>query len=111
MSNTPLTQEQVERYWADGYVFVDNALTPSQLAALVDDFESWVEESRHHAAPWGDTMAGRARFDLAPEHSRADPRLRRVASPVEVSDAYRDAMRDNRALDAVAQLIRASTQH
>jgi phytanoyl-CoA hydroxylase len=103
--STPLSPAQIEAYWANGYVFVEHALTAEQLSALVGDFAEWTEESRGHTTPWGETLAGRARFDLAPEHDEADPRLRRVASPVEVSDAYRDAMRDNRALDAVAQLI------
>ncbi len=100
-----LTADQVEAYWADGYAFVENALTRSQLALLVSDFASWVEESRAHGEPYGDTPDGRARFDLEVDHSAARPALRRVASPVDVSDAYRDVMRDSRALDAVAQLI------
>ncbi len=101
----PLTDREIEFYWANGYLFVENAVTGEQLAALVADFEDWTEESRQHAEPYGDTLAGRARFDLAPEHSPEAPRLRRVASPVEVSDTYLEVMRNNRALDAVAQLI------
>lgn len=101
----PLTDDEVEFYWTNGYLFVENAVTDAQLAALVADFDAWTEESRRHTTPYGDTMAGRARFDLAPEHSAEAPRLRRVASPVEVSEAYLDVMRNNRALDAVAQLI------
>ncbi len=103
--STPLSAEHIEFYWANGYVFVEDALSAKQLEALVADFDAWSEESSTHSEAYGDTLADRPRFDLAPEHSAADPRLRRVASPVEVSDAYRDVMRDNRALDAVAQLI------
>ncbi len=105
MTSGPLTPHQVDSYWTNGYFFVENALTDDQLAELIADFDAWTEESRAHTAPYGDTLAHRPRFDLAPEHSEDAPRLRRVASPVEVSDAYLGAMRDNRALDAVAQLI------
>ena len=101
----PLSPEEIDSYWADGYLFVEHAITPEQLEALVADFDAWVEESREHHEPYGDTLAGRPRFDLAPEHTAKAPRLRRVASPVEVSDNYLAVVRDNRALDAVAQLI------
>ena len=99
------SQDQIDSYWADGYLFVEDALTKDQLSALIVDFGAWTEESRSHSEPWGETLAERPRFDLAPEHSSQTPRLRRVASPIEVSDAYRDVMRDNGALDAVVQLI------
>lgn len=105
MSSEVLSRAQIEAYCANGYAFVENALTRDQLDALLRDFDAWVEESREHREPYGETLAGRARFDLEVDHSPERPALRRVASPVEVSDAYLGVMRDNRALDAVAQLI------
>lgn len=105
MSQPVLTQDEIDGYWRDGYVFVPDALTPQQLAALQADFAAWVDESRAHDEPYGVTDDGRARFDLQPGHSADHPALRRVASPVDVSDAYLGVMRDNRALDAVAQLV------
>ncbi len=102
---TVLNQDQIDAYWRDGFAFVENAVTGEQLQALIADFDGWVEESRQHTEPYGETLASRPRFDIAPEHTAETPRLRRVASPLEVSDAYLDAMRNNRALDAVAQLI------
>jgi phytanoyl-CoA hydroxylase len=50
-------------------------------------------------------MDGRPRFDLEPGHSAERPALRRVTSPIEISDAYLDVMRSSKAVDAVAQLI------
>lgn len=105
MTANVLTPAEVEAYWADGFAFIENALTPSQLTSLVSDFAAWVEESRGYDQPYGETPDGRARFDLEVDHGPDRPALRRVASPVDVSDAYRDVMRNNRALDAVAQLI------
>ncbi len=101
----PLTAAEIDRYWADGFLFMANALTPAQLAGLAGDFERWRQESRSQTTPYGTTADGRARFDLEPGHSPDQPALRRVASPVEVSDAYLDAMRNSPAVDAVAQLI------
>jgi len=104
-SPEPLSEVEIDAYWNDGYLFVADALTPEQLDALVTDFDAWVEESRTHSEPYGNSLADRPRFDLAPEHTEDAPRLRRVAAPTEVSDNYLSVMRNNRALDAVAQLI------
>ena len=101
ISTSPvLSDAEIDAYWRDGYVFVADALTPAQLDALRSDFAAWVDESREHTEPYGITQDGRPRFDLQPGHSADHPALRRVASPVEVSEAYLSAMRDNRALDA-----------
>ncbi len=105
MTSATLSPEEIDSYWANGYTFIENALTPEQLEALVADFDGWVEASRQYAEPYGQTLADRPRFDVAPDHTAEHPVLRRVASPDEVSNAYLDVMRDNRALDAVSQLI------
>ena len=78
-----LTQDQIDAYRRDGYLFVPDALSPEQLAALQADFAAWVDESRAHTEPFGETADGRARFDLQPGHSADRPALRRVASPVD----------------------------
>jgi len=105
MTTTPLSQEQIDAYWRDGYLVMHDALRPDQVAALQADFAEWREDSRSYSEPYGETLDGRARFDVEAHHSADAPALRRGASPVEVSDAYLDAMRTAPAVDAVAQLI------
>lgn len=105
MASQPLSDEQIEAYWEQGYLFVPDALTSEQLSALASDFEAWKDESRSHTEAYGQTLDERARFDLEPGHSADAPALRRVASPIEVSDAYLDAMRTSPAVDAVVQII------
>tara|TARA_B100000315_G_scaffold89791_1_gene82548 strand:- start:836 stop:1720 length:885 start_codon:yes stop_codon:yes gene_type:complete len=100
-----LDPEQVARYERDGYLYLEDALSPDRLSLLREVFEGWVEESRSHEGPYGETFDGRPRFDVEPGHSVEHPALRRVASPIEVSDAYLDVMRDSPALDAVVQII------
>ncbi len=95
----------IDQYWTDGYLYVEDALTAAQLAGLRNDFDAWKEESREHTEPYGETVDGRARFDLEVGHSADHPALRRVASPVDVSEAFLETMRDNAALDVVTQLI------
>ena len=41
-----LSKEQVEFFNANGYLVVEDAVTPDQLNALRKDFAGWVEESR-----------------------------------------------------------------
>lgn len=100
-----LSQDQIDEYWTDGYLYLEDALAPEQTEALVADFASWVDESRQHNHAFGETVDNRARFDIEGGHTAEHPTLRRVASPVDVSDAYLSVMRNNRALDAVTDLI------
>lgn len=108
VSDTPspvLSNEQTSHYERDGYLHLEGALSPDQLDRLRSGFDDWVAESRNHTGPYGETFDGRPRFDVEPGHSPNNPALRRVASPVEVSEDYLEVMRNNLALQAVAQLI------
>ena len=99
------TEDQVERFERDGYLFLEEALPPDVLEVLNDEFDAWVEESRSHRKPYGITIDGRPRFDLEPGHCAERPALRRIASPTELSDAYLGVMRSGLAVDVAAQLI------
>ena len=100
-----LTDEQIGKFWRDGVLIVPNAVTSNQLAALRVDMELWVEESRSHDGPYGETIDGRPRFDVQPGHSEDRPALRRVSAPTEVSVAHREVMADSTMVDMVAELI------
>ena len=100
-----LTAEQVEAFWRDGVLTIPDAVTPAQLSALRADFDGGGAESRTHEAPYGETVDGRARFDVQPGHSPEHPALRRVQAPTEVSAAYREVMADSAMVDMVADLI------
>jgi ectoine hydroxylase-related dioxygenase (phytanoyl-CoA dioxygenase family) len=105
ITSTPLSQSQVRQYRDQGYLLLENALSEDIVSAISGDFSNWVEESRAYTEAYGTQQDGRPRFDLEPGHSREFPALRRVASPLEISDSCLGLMRDNIALDAVAQLI------
>jgi ectoine hydroxylase-related dioxygenase (phytanoyl-CoA dioxygenase family) len=101
-----LNREQIDAFWRDGYLMVEDAVTPKQLAALKAEIADWVEQSRAHAAPFGPpTIDGRPRFDMGSEHSAAKPALRRINNPSDISEAYREVMLDARTVDMVADLI------
>ena len=101
-----LTDAQVERFWQDGYLVADGAVTGAQLAAMRAEIAGWVEASRAHAEPFGPpTIDERPRFDMGAEHSAERPALRRVNSPSDISAAFREVMQDGAMVDMVADLI------
>jgi ectoine hydroxylase-related dioxygenase (phytanoyl-CoA dioxygenase family) len=101
-----LSRDQIDAFWRDGYLMVEDAVTPAQLAALRAEIAGWVEESRAHVAPFGQpTVDGRPRFDMGAEHSAERPALRRINNPSDISEAYREVMADARTVDMVADLI------
>ena len=59
-----LTQEQIDFFHTNGYLVVEDAVSPEQLQALRGDFGGWVDESRAHDQGWGETVNGKARFDV-----------------------------------------------
>lgn len=106
-----LTKAQYDAFWRDGYLMLEDVVSPEQLAALKRDFAGWVEESRKQTAPYGAMLDGRPRFDVQPGHSGSKPQLRRVNAPCDVSEAYYDAMANSRMTDAVADLIGPNVKH
>lgn len=100
-----LTQDQIDQFWRDGFLTVEDAVTDTELVSLRETFDGWVGESRNHTDDYGETLDGRARFDLEPGHSTDRPALRRIQSPEEVSDTYASVMRSARMVDYVADLI------
>ena len=61
-----LSQSQKDAFWNDGVLVVEDAVSDAQLEQLRSVFTGWVEESRSHTEDYGETLDGRARFDLQP---------------------------------------------
>ena len=105
-----MTEKSFNKYKSEfdqkGFVMLEDALTQQQLLAMRNQLVSWVDESRQHQDNFGTTIDGRPRFDLEPlSHSPLNPALRRISSPIEVSDEYLKITRDNKALDLVAHIF------
>ncbi len=100
-----LTREQIDKFWGDGVLVVEDAVSAEELAGLKQVFESWVEESRLYNGDYGETLDGRPRFDLQPGHRSDKPALRRVQSPEEISDIFANVMRKARTVDFCIDLL------
>ena len=102
---TALSEAQKDSFWRDGVLVVEDAVTPEELAMLRAEFDTWLQESRTHQKDYGETLDGRARFDLQPGHNAKAPALRRVQSPEEISDIFASVMRNARTVNLCADLI------
>ena len=102
---TLVSAEQRAAFERDGYLVLPDAVDAAQLIDLRTQLQAWIEESRGHDAPYGQTIDKLPRFDIAAEHSAMAPALRRVNNPAEVSDVYADATFDSPMADMVAGLI------
>ena len=101
-----LSREQIERFWRDGYLVAENAVTDAQLERLEASVRGWVEASRAHQEPFGEpTVDGRARFDVGEEHCAEHPALRRVNNPSEIDAHFNAVMRDSPMVEMVTDLI------
>lgn len=76
-----LSQHQREAYFSNGFIGVQNLITEpwlTELRAVTDEF---IEMSR-------DIKGGDKRFDLEPNHSANQPRIRRLNSPTDYHDTF-----------------------
>jgi ectoine hydroxylase-related dioxygenase (phytanoyl-CoA dioxygenase family) len=93
-----LTQEQINFYHKNGYISVENVLTEEEIADLRRVTDEFVEKSRS-VTQHTDV------FDLEPGHTPENPRVRRIKSPASHHIVYDRALRHDKILDIVAQLI------
>lgn len=100
-----IEQWQIDQYHEQGYLVVENVLSPEEIALLQNEFDAWVEESRQHAEPWGETLDGRPRFDIESDHSPDHPSVRRVTSPTEISAAFKRTALESRVAQIAGQLV------
>lgn len=100
-----LTATQVDHFHERGYVIAKGGATSAQLTALGEELGGWIEESRHHTSNFGRMEDGKERFDLEVGHSQEHPKLRRVANPADISQAYQDVLWHGAIPDMVADLI------
>ena len=93
-----LSRQQKDTYEEKGFIVVEDVLSNDEVRALREVTDYFVEQSRS-VTEHTDV------FDLEPEHSPEDPRLRRLKSPVAQHEVYRDILHHEGILDIVEELI------
>ncbi|MDZ7788197.1 MAG: phytanoyl-CoA dioxygenase family protein [Halofilum sp. (in: g-proteobacteria)] len=93
-----LTQEQRESYFNNGYILVEKAIN-----------EEWLERLHAAIARQIEMSCGVTRsdaiFDLEPNHTADNPRLRRVSSPNDQDPVFWDFVTDSALGDIMADLL------
>lgn len=100
-----LTAAQKQTYIDRGFVLIPQVIGADKIAAMGEELQTWIEESRNHDKNYGTTLNGKSRFDLEPGHSKDNPKLRRISNPVDISQAYRDVLFEGPAVDAVVDVL------
>ncbi len=93
-----LSQEQIDSYHENGYLTVENVLSADELDALQRVTDEFIDRSRL-VSEHNDV------FDLEPDHSPQNPRLRRIKDPINQHEVYDQTLRHDGILDIVEQLI------
>lgn len=98
LGDTGLTQEQIDLYHTEGYLALSGVFSPDRIAELSAVTDQFVEKSRE-VTESGDV------FDVEEGHTAERPRLRRLRHPYQQHEAYNRAMRDERVMRVITQLI------
>ena len=93
-----LNQDQIESYRAKGYLGVEGVFSAAEVAELQQVTDDFVEKSREETDHTD-------MYDLEPDHTPEAPKLRRLKSPVSAHPAYERALRNDKVLDIVSQLV------
>ena len=93
-----LSQADINAYHENGYLVVNNVLSDDEVQELRRVTDDFVDQSR----AFSDHTEV---FDLEPGHTAAEPRLRRLKSPVQQHDIYDRIMRHDGILDIVEDLL------
>lgn len=93
-----LTTDQIAFYQDNGYLMVENAVSPEQLAALRAKTHALIEASR--AVIGSDDI-----YDLDQGHSAAAPRLTRIKLPHKVDPLYWEIIRHSAMTEVLKDLL------
>ena len=93
-----LSKDEIAFYHTNGYLAVEDVLASEEVVELQNVTDGFVEKSCQVTE--SDDV-----FDLEPDHSASAPQLRRLKNPAQQHPAYDGALRHDRVLDIVAQLI------
>ena len=99
--NTPakvLSQKERESYFENGYLLVESFIEQEWLEKLRGAVDNLIERSREYSK--SDSV-----FDLEPNHTAEEPRLRRVSSPCDEDVVFWDYLVQSRIGDLLEDVL------
>ena len=97
-----LSRDQIDFYNENGYLMVENAVTPEQLKALQETTYRLIDASR----PVTETNEV---YDLDEGHSPANPRLTRIKLPHKQDPLYWDVLKNSAITEVMTELLGPDT--
>ena len=96
-----LAKDQIDSYFAQGYLLVEDVLTPEELGKMQDIAHDLIDKSRH-------VTESNDVYDLDEGHSPEQPRLTRVKLPHKQHPFFWDVLRNSRITEVMRQLLGAN---
>lgn len=93
-----ISEAQVERYRRDGFLVVENVLSPAEVAELRAVTDELVEKARH-------VRTHTEVYDLEDSHTPEEPRVRRIKTPHKVHPVFDRVMRHPDILAILQKLV------
>ncbi len=93
-----ISEAQVERYRRDGFLVVENVLSPAEVAELRAVTDELVEKARH-------VRTHTEVYDLEDSHTPEEPRVRRIKTPHKVHPVFDRVMRHPNILAILQKLV------
>ncbi|MCS6779166.1 MAG: phytanoyl-CoA dioxygenase family protein [Geminicoccaceae bacterium] len=93
-----ISDAQVERYRRDGFIVVENVLSPAEVAELRAVTDALVEKAR-------EVRTHDEVYDLEDSHTPEEPRVRRIKTPHKVHPAFERVMRHPNILAILQKLV------
>ena len=93
-----LNQTQIEQYHRDGFLVLEEFLSPTWLKRLRQTTEAFVEESRK--VEHSDKV-----FDVEPDHTNDNPRLRRLNNPSDQDETYWEFSSQSEIVDLAEDIL------
>lgn len=100
MTETTLTNQQIETYRADGYLVMESLFDTEEIAGVQATIES-ITRKAFATGDWESVM------ELEPECEKDRPVARRIYNPFHQDPAFRNLATDRRVLDCITDLIGA----
>ncbi len=97
-----LSRSDIEFYHENGYLLVENAITPEQLDAMRQTTYALIDQSRQ-------VSVSDHRFDLDQGHSPDNPRLTRIKQPHKQDSIYWDVLKDSAMTEVLVDLLGPDT--
>ena len=93
-----LSRDQLEAYERDGFIVIEGLIGSDWLSRLEQAMQTFVEKSR-------DLRESTPLFDLEPDHTADEPRLRRLVSPADLHEAFWEFASASIVTDVVEDLL------